>query len=57
MSIKKQLKQDTIAAQVIAELGVTDMKGMGQIMGALMPRLKGKADGHVVNQAVRELLG
>ena len=47
----------TIAAEVIAELGVTDMKGMGQIMGALMPRLKGKADGRVVNQAVRELLG
>ena len=47
----------TIAAEVIAELGVTDMKGMGQIMGALMPRVKGKADGRVVNQAVRELLG
>ncbi len=47
----------TIAAEVIAELGVTDMKGMGQVMGALMPRLKGKADGRVVNQAVRELLG
>ncbi len=48
---------ETIAAEVIAELGVTDMKGMGQVMGALMPRLKGKADGRVVNQAVRELLG
>ena len=47
----------TIAAEVIAELGVTDMKGMGQIMGKLMPRLKGKADGRIVNQAVRELLG
>ena len=47
----------TIAAEVIAELGVTDMKGMGQIMGKLMPRVKGKADGRIVNQAVRELLG
>jgi hypothetical protein len=45
-----------IAAEVIAELGITDMKGMGQIMGELMPRLKGQADGRVVNQAVRELL-
>lgn len=45
-----------IAAEVIAELGVTDMRGMGQIMGKLMPRLKGQADGRVVNQAVRELL-
>jgi len=46
-----------IAAKLIAELGVTNMKGMGQVMGKLMPRLKGKADGRVVNQAVRELLG
>jgi len=46
-----------IAAEVIADLGVTDMKGMGQVMGKLMPRVKGKADGRVVNQAVRELLG
>jgi uncharacterized protein YqeY len=45
-----------IAANVIAELGVTDMKGMGQIMGRLMPQLKGKADGRVVNEVVRELL-
>ncbi len=45
-----------IAADTIAELGVTDSKGMGQVMGALMPKLKGKADGRVVNQAVRELL-
>ncbi len=46
----------SIAAAIIAELGVTDKRGMGQVMGALMPKLKGKADGRVVNQAVRELL-
>ncbi len=45
-----------IAAAVIAELGVSDMKGMGQIMGRLMPQLKGKADGRIVNEVVRELL-
>ncbi len=45
-----------IAGETIAELGVTDIKGMGQVMGALMPKLKGKADGRVANQAVRELL-
>ena len=44
------------AQQVIAELGVTDVKGMGQVMGQLMPRLKGQADGRVVSAVVRELL-
>lgn len=45
-----------LAAQVIAELGIRDMKGMGQIMGRLMPQLKGQADGRIVNEVVRELL-
>lgn len=45
-----------IAADIIADLGVTDAKGMGQVMGKLMPRLKGQADGRLVNEVVRELL-
>lgn len=45
-----------VAAQVIADLGVSDMKGMGQVMGKLMPQLKGQADGRIVNDVVRELL-
>lgn len=45
-----------IAAETIAELGVTDAKGMGQVMGKLMPKLKGQADGRLVNEVVRELL-
>jgi uncharacterized protein YqeY len=45
-----------IAAKIIADLGVTDAKGMGQIMGKLMPELKGQADGRLVNEVVRELL-
>ena len=44
------------AETVIAEQGVTDMKGMGQVMKQLMAELKGQADGKVVNQIVRELL-
>ncbi len=51
---KEEVK--TLAAQVITELGITDMKGMGQIMGRLMPQLKGQADGRIVNEVVRELL-
>ncbi|MCA9963918.1 MAG: GatB/YqeY domain-containing protein [Anaerolineales bacterium] len=45
-----------VAATLIAELGVTDAKGMGQVMGRLMAQLKGKADGRLVNQVVRDLL-
>lgn len=44
------------AQQVIDELGVTDMRGMGQVMGALMPRLQDRADGREVSAVVRELL-
>ena len=45
-----------IAGEIIAELGVTDARGMGQIMGKLMPKVKGKADGRLVNEVVRDLL-
>jgi uncharacterized protein YqeY len=45
-----------LATAVIAELGVTDAKGMGQIMSRLMPQLKDRADGRLVNEVVRALL-
>lgn len=54
-----QLSETDIEAKakvIIAELGVTDMKGMGQVMSRLMADLKGQADGKVVNQIVRQLL-
>jgi len=54
-----QLSEEEIkekAKVVIAELGVTDIKGMGQVMKQLMADLKGQADGKVVNQIVRQLL-
>ena len=54
-----QLSPEEIRVQaqaVIAELGVTDMKGMGQVMQRLMANLQGQADGKMVNQIVRELL-
>ena len=41
---------------VIAELDVTNMKGMGQVMKRVMADLKDRADGKVVNQIVRQLL-
>jgi uncharacterized protein len=44
------------AKAVIAELGVTDMKGMGPVMKRLSVDLRGQADGQLVNRVVRELL-
>ncbi|MCB0019108.1 MAG: GatB/YqeY domain-containing protein [Anaerolineales bacterium] len=57
--LPKQASEDEIralAAAKIAELGVTNPKGMGQVMSAMMVDLKGQADGKVVSQIVRELL-
>jgi uncharacterized protein YqeY len=46
-----------VAAEgVIAETGASGMQDMGKVMGQLMPRLKGSADGGLVGEVVRELL-
>lgn len=46
-----------LARAAITEAGVTDPKGMGAVMKLLTPRTKGRADGKVVSDVVRELLG
>ena len=47
---------ERIAREVIAEVGATTPKDMGRVMKAIMPRVKGQADGKLVNSIVRELL-
>jgi uncharacterized protein len=47
---------EKVAKEFIDELGVTDPKNMGLIMSRLMPELKGRADGKLVNDVVRSLL-
>ena len=47
---------EPIVAQIIADLGVTDVKGMGQVMARAMAELQGKADGRLVSQVVRQHL-
>ncbi len=44
------------ARQVILEIGATGVGQLGAVMRQLMPKLKGRADGSMVNQVVRELL-
>ncbi len=45
-----------IIEKTIEEVGARDLKDMGKVMGAVMVKAKGRADGKVVNQMVRESL-
>lgn len=55
-----QLGEAEIAALVdeaVAATGAAGPKDMGKVMGALMPKVKGKADGGLVNRIVKAKLG
>ena len=55
----QQMNEDEIRAVVtsaIEETNAESMKDIGNVMKVLMPRVKGKADGSVVNKIVREML-
>ncbi len=57
--LPKQLSEEEIRAEVkaiIDNLGVTDMKGMGRVMGQATKQLSGRADGKVVADIVKALL-
>lgn len=45
-----------IVKEAIAEANVSDMSGMGKVIGIVMQRAKGKADGARVSGLVREKL-
>jgi uncharacterized protein len=54
-----QMSDEEVAGIVeatIAEVGATSPADLGKVMGALMPKVKGKADGKKINQLVREML-
>ena len=57
--LPKQLTEaeiKVIVERVINESGLTSKKDMGKVMGALMPFVKGRADGKLVNKIVSEIL-
>ena len=58
--LPEQLSEDDIMAVVkdtMHEQGIEGgMQNMGKIMGAVMPKVKGKADGNLVKKAVTEAL-
>lgn len=47
---------EAMARDVIAQVGAKSPKDMGLVMKELMARVKGQADGKLVNTIVRELL-
>ncbi|MFJ8264693.1 GatB/YqeY domain-containing protein [Peribacillus asahii] len=46
----------SIVKQTIEEVNATSKADMGRVMSALMPKLKGKADGSLVNKLVQQHL-
>lgn len=47
---------EVIVKETISDIHATSMKDMGQVMQAVMPKVRGRADGKDVNQIVRKLL-
>jgi uncharacterized protein len=55
----KQLSEDEVSKivqQTIEETGASGKADMGKVMSAIMPKVKGKADGSLVNKLVQQHL-
>ena len=58
--LPEELADDALAAivdETIAEMGAATPKDMGKVMGAVMKKVAGRADGTLVNRLVRGRLG
>lgn len=47
---------EALAREAVQQTGATSVKEMGKVMGVLMPKVRGVADGKLVNEVVRDLL-
>lgn len=57
--LPQQLSEEELTAvikQAIADTGAASKADMGKVMGAVIPKVKGKADGSLVNKLVSQLL-
>lgn len=57
--LPQQMSEDQvreIVKQTISEIGAAGVADMGKVMGVLMPKVKGKADGGLVSRIVKEQL-
>ena len=57
--LPKQMSEEeikTVVSSIIKESGVTNISGLGQVMGLATKQLAGKADGKLISTIVKELL-
>ncbi len=57
--LPEQMSEDevrTLVEEAIKQTGASSMQDMGKVMGALMPKTKGKADAGLVSQLVKQKL-
>lgn len=55
----KQLSEEEVSKivkETISEIGANSKADMGKVMAAIMPKVKGKADGSLVNKLVQQHL-
>ena len=46
-----------LVAEAVTQTGASNPKDMGKVMAVLIPKIKGRADGKLVNTLVKEKLG
>ncbi len=47
---------EVLVRETIREVGALSVRDIGKVMAALMPKVRGRADGREVNELVRQLL-
>jgi len=47
---------EALAREIAAEVGAVDIKDRGKVMGPLMQRIRGRADGKLASQVVERIL-
>ena len=55
-----QLTEDELTAivnETVKALGITDIQQLGKVMGAVMAKVKGRADGTAVQAVAKRVLG
>lgn len=54
-----QMSEDEVkklVSEAVSQTGASTIQDMGKVMGALMPKVKGKADGSLVSNLVKQAL-
>ncbi|GAA2977725.1 GatB/YqeY domain-containing protein [Lentilactobacillus parakefiri] len=55
----KQLSEaevEKVVQETISQIGAESMADFGKVMGAIMPKVKGQADGSIINKLVKQQL-